>query len=280
MPDSYTPYYKGKPLYGLGGGGGGSSTDENVLQTPTDSVNSDYEVLLSSTADNVERTEGARKTQHIKFNPFTKLLKLTGHLYDKWGLQTSRTMFEEDFEQLTQAEKDNGTNYYIPDGVPLRICDYIYPVGAIYMSVNNISPAILFGGTWERIKDRFLLAAGDIYNVGSKDGEAEHVLSAAEMPAHGHNIRVWNTAGASGVWTYWTNNGTTLANNPYGLRGAFNATWASGNQSAAQAGAGDQAGRSDQSGGGQAHNNMPPYLVVNVWMRVPDPVEQEEEEGE
>ena len=274
--ESYTPFYKGKPLYGLGGGGGGSSTDENVLQTPTDSVNSDYEVLLSSTADNVERTEGARKTQHIKFNPFTKLLKLTGHLYDKWGLQTSRTMFEEDFEQLTQAEKDNGTNYYIPDGVPLRICDYIYPIGAIYMSVTNVSPAILFGGTWERIEDKFLLAAGQTYNVGSSGGEAEHILTTDEIPAHTHgnksltgtmNPLAWaGSASESGIVSGRQNHTDRVGNSGSNWGDRIYTINASHEHNSV--------------GLGYAHNNMPPYLVVNVWMRVPDPVEQEEEEGE
>ena len=36
----------------------------------------------------------------------------------------------------------------------------IYPVGAIFISTDSTSPATLFGGTWERIKDTFLLAAG------------------------------------------------------------------------------------------------------------------------
>ena len=43
------------------------------------------------------------------------------------------------------------------------VIDMVYPVGAIYMSVNNTNPGNLFGGTWEQIKDRFLLSAGDTY---------------------------------------------------------------------------------------------------------------------
>lgn len=53
------------------------------------------------------------------------------------------------------------------------IADLIYPVGAIYLSVSDISPETLFGGTWERIQDRFLLtagtdSAGDTADVKSK----------------------------------------------------------------------------------------------------------------
>lgn len=37
----------------------------------------------------------------------------------------------------------------------------IYPIGAIYMSMNSTDPGELFGGTWEQIKDVFLVAEGD-----------------------------------------------------------------------------------------------------------------------
>ena len=64
------------------------------------------------------------------------------------------------------------------------VIDMVYPVGAIYMSVNSTNPGNLFGGTWERIKDRFLLAAGDTYAAGSTGGEAKHALSVDELPEH------------------------------------------------------------------------------------------------
>ena len=47
------------------------------------------------------------------------------------------------------------------------VADMIYPVGAIYISVNSTSPASLFGGTWEQLKDRFLIGAGNSYAVNA-----------------------------------------------------------------------------------------------------------------
>ena len=82
----------------------------------------------------------------------------------------------------------NGVN--IGDVTPLfkipQILRDVFPVGAIYMSVNNTDPSTLFGGTWERISGRFLLAADSTYTAGSTGGEAKHTLTAAEMPAHTH----------------------------------------------------------------------------------------------
>ena len=63
----------------------------------------------------------------------------------------------------------------------------IYPVGSIYMSVNATDPARLFGGAWERIKERFLLGAGDTHTAGSTGGEFEHKLTVDETPKHDHN---------------------------------------------------------------------------------------------
>lgn len=51
-----------------------------------------------------------------------------------------------------------------------------------WVSPDPTSPAELFGGMWERIKDRFVLAAGDSYKAGATGGEAEHELTLTELP--------------------------------------------------------------------------------------------------
>lgn len=53
-------------------------TTTNVTQTATaNTVNADYRILLSNTADDTTRTEGARKNSGLKFNPSTGTLSAT-----------------------------------------------------------------------------------------------------------------------------------------------------------------------------------------------------------
>ena len=95
------------------------------------------------------------------------------------SIMNVKIVFE--FIEKLQNEKDSVFN---------RIVDLVYPVGHIYMSVNDVSPSVLFGGEWERLKDTFLLAAGDVYDGGSSGGEATHTLTSAEsgLKAHSHNF--------------------------------------------------------------------------------------------
>ena len=108
-------------------------------------------------------------------------------------------------------------------------------MGAVYLSASATDPATLFGGTWERIQDRFLLCAGTAYAAGSTGGEAEHKLTVDEMPSHSH------------------------AYGGYAGQGDFGET---GSQIRT-----DGTRKTTSTGGGAAHNNMPPYLAVYAWKR-------------
>ena len=140
----------------------------------------------------------------------------------------------------------------------------VYPVGAIFQSTSNTSPASLFGGSWERFYDRFLVGAGGTYGVGNTGGEASHILTNSELPTHYHAF---------------ANNSYTLGNGPSGWEGDLNlvisghedyivcfkngplgrpnAAFASSTQHNHTLGAGDNVG----------HNNLPPYYAVNIWRR-------------
>lgn len=56
------------------------------------------------------------------------------------------------------------------------IANIIYPIGSIYMSVNNTSPETLFGGRWKQLTDRFLLGAGNTYTNESTGGSKDAVV--------------------------------------------------------------------------------------------------------
>jgi len=124
-----------------------------------------------------------------------------------------------------------------------------YPIGSIYMSVNATDPATLFGGEWERIKDTFLLSAGDTYGAGTSGGSADAVLI-----EHTHDI-------------------TSYQGNPTYLKSGSDASgvlvvhdsvdYVTNGASSAHKLNARHAGK----GGGQG-KNMPPYLAVYVWKRV------------
>lgn len=134
-----------------------------------------------------------------------------------------------------------------------------YPVGSIYLSVNDTNPATLFGGTWERISQgQFLLGAGanvanttdywgaypagkENFPAGEMGGEVEHTLTVAEMPSHTHSERLeWSNAAGWGVTG--TGSGTNAVVDQGSVTGA--------------------------TGGGKPHNNLPPYLVCYMWARI------------
>nr|DAN91921.1 MAG TPA: baseplate wedge protein [Caudoviricetes sp.] len=124
-----------------------------------------------------------------------------------------------------------------------QILGLVYPVGSIYMSINNVSPATLFGGKWVQIKGRFLLGASDVYKANTTGGEVAHTLTNDEMPNHQHSIWFPNSGGEQS------------AEIGYPEAGSKNTYYA-------------EASKTSGTGGGAAHNNMPPYLVVYMWRRL------------
>ncbi|MDD6561356.1 MAG: hypothetical protein PUF17_10405 [Lactimicrobium massiliense] len=131
-----------------------------------------------------------------------------------------------------------------------KMKDKMYPVGSIYMSVNSTSPATIYGGTWEQIKGKFLLAEdGSTYKAGTEGGEAAHKLTVNEMPSHSHE----------------PNNNTVIVNSPYSNVGVGSNVLLTAYGS--HKGKGGDVFTSYAAGGGVAHNNMPPYVAVYIWKR-------------
>lgn len=151
--------------------------------------------------------------------------------------------------------------------------DSIYPIGSIYLTVSDVNPETLFGGSWEQIKDRFLLGAGEKYFNGSIGGEEKHTLTVEEIPSHSHN---WNqtSCSSSGGHTHvvGADKDGGAGSNRYTVHITNNNTAYGQQYSPISGGAGEHthsiSGSNSNSGGNQSHNNMPPYFVVYIWKRV------------
>lgn len=169
---------------------------------------------------------------------------VTNALNNKVTKEANKGLSSNDFTNEYKAKIDslNGGS----DGV-VSLLD-VYPVGSIYMSVTNVNPATLFGGTWEQLKDRFLLGAGDTYTNGAKGGEAKHTLTIDEMPTHNHEI-MRSDGGTANQLAWGTSSDHTGYINTMG-ENVF------------------QTMQVGETGSSQPHNNMPPYLVVYIWKRV------------
>ena len=152
----------------------------------------------------------------------------------------------------------------------------LYPVGSIYLSMDAaFNPSTVFGGTWQKIENAFLLGSGT-RAVGASGGEENVTLNTDQMPSHSHSASSYgaNTSRITGV----SSTQTTSYSNSIGIPASGGSGWmVTGEESR---GAPDQviaftsAYEShshgiivNNSGGNGAHNNMPPYLVVNIWQR-------------
>ena len=123
----------------------------------------------------------------------------------------------------------------------------IYPVGSIYMSVNNTDPGTLFGGTWEawgtgRVPVGVDSGDSDFSTAGKTGGEKHHVLSIDEMPNHSHLVNSYRSGQTD----------TEIS--------GYNATiqWSY---------RGTDSGNTNSQGSGIAHNNLQPYITCYMWKR-------------
>ena len=185
------------------------------------------------------------------------------------------------------------TSYWI------KLKDYLanplaaYPVGAYYMSSDSTSPAVLFGGTWTQIQNRFIFAAGSGYSVNSTGGSATKTLVTDNIPSHSHscgeagnhshtrgsmnitgsfmandfvdnrNPPVTSGAITSKAYPSGWRDAEDGANTPcYGLEFDASRSWTGSTSTN-----GSHSHSIGSTGKGTAFDVMPPYIVAYVWRR-------------
>ena len=156
----------------------------------------------------------------------------TSHTHNQYLEKTTTETYTENNETLTINS----------------IVDVVYPVGSIYMSVNSTSPQTLFGGKWEQIEDKFLLASGSTYSAGSTGGSADAIVveHTHTQNQHRHELTGSKSAGmSSGDYLRAGYGSTKNSNYTEYATPTINSTGKSG-----------------------TGKNMPPYLTVYVWKRI------------
>lgn len=124
----------------------------------------------------------------------------------------------------------------------------LYPVGSIYMSVNDTNPSTFFGGTWVSWGAGKVPVGVDTNDtnfatVEQTGGEKQHTLTIAEMPEHNHTIPCTPTANDGSEPTYQAAQVNAEAT---GYHNSIVAV---------------------SSGGGSPHNNLQPYITCYMWKR-------------
>ena len=123
-----------------------------------------------------------------------------------------------------------------------------FPVGYIFISIKNTNPGTFLGGTWVpwgsgRVPVGVNTSDSSFNTVEKTGGAKTHTLTVNEIPSHQHNTKVaWDgsVGGTNPIqkWAFLIHN----PENQYGLD-------------------------SDYTGGGQAHNNLQPYITCYMWKR-------------
>lgn len=171
-----------------------------------------------------------------------------------------------------------------------NIWETIYPIGSIYMSMSKTSPEVLFGGSWEAISGRFLLASSRSYASGETGGqetislndrnlprhvhtigghmhkipEHTHAASVAQAGEHTHSVkRAKLSASGTGRYTIQTSENDSL----YKTEKAGKHTHSIEISKCDARMTDISSGITGSSGNGESFDIMPPYLAVNMWVR-------------
>lgn len=175
---------------------------------------------------------------------------------------------EPDRQTGTPAEtvKVNGT--LDASAIGLNLINAIYPVGSLYLTLGSVHPDKLFPGTsWEKLEGRFLLGSSASTAAGSWGGEASHTLTEQEMPSHAHGMAESGGHGHDvpsprvdpGMYEFVTVSRGGAGVNVVAPQNSFPSHTTTD---------GAHTHPIQCTGGGQPHNNMPPYLAVNMYRRL------------
>lgn len=163
--------------------------------------------------------------------------------------------------QIIELNTTDETLAHSLHSITQEIWSYVYPVGSIYMTTENINPANVFGGAWERFSQgRFLVGQGtgtDInetsvtFSIGGRGGAYTIPLETPHLPAHSHEM--------ANVIESITTSSKLIGVNPSSSTTETVITDVRYREGVSYTG---------ETGQGLKHGNTPPYEVVYIWRRI------------
>jgi len=175
------------------------------------------------------------KDENISFDILAKNL----------SLETSLKNINESLKEI------NKTNIVTKAEFKKDLLEKVYPIGSYYWSEKNTSPSDIFGGSWTKIRGRFLFASDSYHDVGEIGGEERHRLTVDEMPSHSHRYEKFRHDSYYGFESI----------PGLGYRFPYN------NRNNKDSDKFVYTTSTTSVGGGNSHNNMPPFLTANCWKR-------------
>lgn len=243
-----------------------SFTRENdTSSNGTLSTSGKYSTILNNTVSmSIKRNDASSATSvtptlsngNISFSKaytdlyYTLSFSIAVTVTDSFGESMSATAYlgvgQYAFAMIKQGVVLGPDSYLFDKQSVIRsVLDFFYPVGTIYTTEDkDFNPSTRWGGTWELIKDRMIIGAGNSYAVKSTGGEATHTLTGKEIPPHNH------TAPVRIQWYNETRNGVMFTG------------WGASNAQVDY-----QTQYTGYAGEGHAHNNLPPYYSAYIWRR-------------
>ena len=182
------------------------------------------------------------------------------------GFVNSQTTLVVGSNSYSTVLRSSGNNVYIASQNPNNkvvtletLLNKVYPIGSIYMSVADTSPASFLGGTWTRFGQGRVLVGVDSTDSSfdepeEQGGEKVHKLTALELPSHRHSVN---------IGTQTITNDTALVRGPSGTDSGVtlldSAMITNNNGTLVYTGT---------RGSNNDHNNLQPYITVYMWKRL------------
>ena len=222
--------------------------------------------LKKETASTVEQLK-----EWLKEHPVRLLYKLPNPTTEKVELPIIPT-----FYPYTNIFQSDDVKARIQYGLRSKVDECPYGVGDLYITMSETLPSVKWKGTsWERVEGfvpvGYKASDADFGTLGKTGGAKTVTLTEEQIPEHGHQAEAKKAGNHKHGIALKTAAGSATPHTGAGIK---EGSWSSTDTHAwldkglcEELGEHDHVITVENAGGSQAHNNLQPYKVFNMWLR-------------